>query len=81
MYTEFLKRSAFKISTGKPIGKRLRGRSLCRWEGNFRIDLKEIRVILGIRLIRLGTGIVRESVRVRHLISGFPTIWSWEFYI
>ena len=27
---------------GKPTGKRLLGRSRCRWEGNIRMDLKEI---------------------------------------
>ena len=29
-------RSAFKILTGEPTGKR----PLCRWEGNIRMDLK-----------------------------------------
>ena len=32
-------RSAFKILTGKPTGKRPLGRSRCRWEDNIRIDL------------------------------------------
>ena len=35
-------RSAFKILTGKPTGKRLLGRPRCRWEDNIRMDLKEI---------------------------------------
>ena len=34
--------SVFKISIGKPTGKRPIGRSKSRWEGNIRIDLKEI---------------------------------------
>ena len=34
--------SAFKILTGKPIGKRPLGRPRRRWEDNIRIDLKEI---------------------------------------
>jgi hypothetical protein len=32
-------RSAFKILTGKPIGKRPLERSMYRWEDNIRIEL------------------------------------------
>ena len=35
-------RSAFKILTGTPTGKRLLGRLRRRWEDNIRMDLKEI---------------------------------------
>ena len=35
-------RSAFKISTGKPTGKRPLGRARCRWEDSIRMDLEEI---------------------------------------
>ena len=35
-------RSAFKISTGKPTGKRTLGRPRRRWEDNSRMDLEEI---------------------------------------
>jgi len=35
-------RSAFKILTGKPSGKRLLGRPRRRWEDNIGMDLKEI---------------------------------------
>ena len=35
-------RSAFKIITGKPTGKRPLGRPSGRWEDNIRMDLKEI---------------------------------------
>ena len=35
-------RNAFKISTGKPTGKRPLGRPRSRWEDNIRMDLKEI---------------------------------------
>ena len=35
-------RSAFKIITAKPIGRRPLGRPRRRWEGNIRIDLEEI---------------------------------------
>ena len=34
--------SAFKILTGRPIGKRPLERPTRRWEDNFRMDLKEI---------------------------------------
>ena len=37
-------RSAFKILTGKPYGKRSLGRHRRRWEDNIRTDLKEIGV-------------------------------------
>ena len=35
-------RSAFKILTGKPAGKRPLGRPRHRWEDNIRMDLEEI---------------------------------------
>ena len=35
-------RSAFKILTGKPTGKRPVGSPRCRWEDNIRMDLEEI---------------------------------------
>ena len=35
-------RSAFKILTGKPTGKRPLSRPRRRWEDNIRMDLKEI---------------------------------------
>ena len=35
-------RSAFKILTGTPAGKRHLERPRCRWEDNIRMDLKEI---------------------------------------
>ena len=35
-------RSAFKMFTGKPTGKRPLGRPRRRWEDNIRMDLKEI---------------------------------------
>ena len=35
-------RSAFKILTGKPTGKRTLGRPRRRWEDNIRMDLEEI---------------------------------------
>ena len=35
-------RSAFRILTGKPTGKRPLGSSRRRWEDNIRMDLKDI---------------------------------------
>ena len=40
-------RSAFKILTGNPTGKRPLGRPRRRWEGNIRIDLEEIGINAG----------------------------------
>ena len=40
-------RSAFKILTGKPTGKRLLGRPRRRWEDNLRIYLEEIGINAG----------------------------------
>ena len=40
-------RSAFKILTGKPTGKRPLGRPRHRWEDNIRMDLEEIGINAG----------------------------------
>ena len=40
-------RSAFKILTGKPTGKRSLGRPRYRWEDNIRMDIEEIGVNAG----------------------------------
>ena len=40
-------RSASKILTGKPTGKRLLGRPRRRWEDNIRMDLEEICINAG----------------------------------
>ena len=40
-------RSAFKILTGKPTGKRPLGRPRRRWEDNIRMDLEEIGINAG----------------------------------
>ena len=40
-------RSAFKILTGKPTGKRPLGRPWRRWEDNIRMDLEEIGINMG----------------------------------
>ena len=40
-------RSAFKVLTGKPTGKRPLGRPRRRWEDNIRMDLEEIGINVG----------------------------------
>ena len=45
-------RSAFKILTGKPTGKRRLGRPRRRWEDNIRMDFEEIGISEGIGLIQ-----------------------------
>ena len=40
-------RSAFKILTSKPTGKRPLGRPRRRWEDNIRVDLEEIGINAG----------------------------------
>ena len=40
-------RSAFKILTGKPIGKRPLGSPRRRWEDNIRMDHEEINIKAG----------------------------------
>ena len=42
-----LSRSAFKMLTGKPSGKRPLGRPRRRWEDNIRMNLKEIGINAG----------------------------------
>ena len=41
------RRSAFKILTGKPTGKRPLGRPRRRWEDSIRMDLEEIGINAG----------------------------------
>ena len=43
-------RSAFKILTGTPTGKRPLGKPWRRWEGNIRMDLKEVGISTGNRV-------------------------------
>ena len=55
-------RSALKILTGKPTGRRPLGRPRRRWEDNIRMDLEEIGINGGIGLIRLRIGIIGEQL-------------------
>ena len=59
-------KSAFKILTGKPTGKRPLGRPWRRWEDYIRMDLEEIGIMRGIGLIRLRIGIIGEPLRMWH---------------
>ena len=53
-------RSAFKILTGKPTGKRPLARPRHRWEDNIRMDLWVSKRVIG--LIRLRIGIIGEPL-------------------
>ena len=55
-------RNAFKISTGKPTGKRPLGRPKRRWEDNIRSDVEEKVSMRGIGFIRLRIGIIGEPL-------------------
>ena len=55
-------RSAFKILTGIPTGRRPLGRPRRRWEDNIRMNLEEMVLIQGIGLIRLIIGIIGEPL-------------------
>ena len=55
-------RSAFKILTGKPTGKRPLGRPRRRWEDNIRMDLEEIGINAGNWVIQLRLEIIGEPL-------------------
>ena len=55
-------RSAFKMLTGKPTGKRPLGKLRRRWADNIRMDLEDIGIDAGIGLIRLKIGIIGEPL-------------------
>ena len=55
-------KSAFKILTGKPTGKRPLGRPMRTREGNIRKDLEERGINGEIGLIRLRIGIIGEPL-------------------
>ena len=65
-------RSAFKILTGKPTGKRPLGRPKRRWEDNIIIDIKEINI--NTRLHR--TGILESPCKCGIVPPGFYKPWS-----
>ena len=55
-------RSAFKILTGKPTGKRPLGRPRRRWEDNIRMDLEDIDINAGNWVVWLRIGIIGEPL-------------------
>ena len=55
-------RSAFKMLTGKPTGKRPLGRPRRRWQDNVEWTLKRYVSMRVIGLIRLRIGIIREPL-------------------
>jgi hypothetical protein len=57
-------RGVYKISVGKPEGKRPQGRPRCRWEDNIKMDLREIGTD-GTNWIRL----VQDRVQMRTFVS------------
>ena len=52
------RRSAFKILIGTPTGTRLLGKPMRTWEGNIRMDLKEIGIDTGNWVHSLSIGII-----------------------
>jgi hypothetical protein len=36
------RRGAYRALVGKPEGRRPRGRPMCRWEDNIKMDLREV---------------------------------------
>ena len=63
-------RSAFKILTGKPTGKKPLGRPRHRWEDNIRVDLKEI----GINT-RNWVDLAQDSNSWRALVNAALNFW------
>ena len=53
--------STFEVLAGKPKGKGPVERPRATWEGNIRMDLREIGIKTRIGLIRLGIGIIESS--------------------
>jgi len=56
MYGE--KKGVYRVSVGKPEGKRPLWRPRCRWENNIKMDLQEVGcgVLTGSNWLRIGTG-------------------------
>jgi len=60
-------RGVYRVSVGRPEGKRPLGRPKCRWENDIKMDLREIRID-GANWIRLaqervwGRGFLRTGI-------------------
>ena len=61
---------AFKILTGKPIGKRPLGRPRRRWEDNVRMDLEEIGMNVG-----NWVGLAQDRDYWRALVNLILNLW------
>ena len=59
-------RSAFKILSGKPEGKRSLGRPRRSWEDNIRMDLKEIGINTRNWVDSVRIGIIGEPLLIRY---------------
>ena len=57
-------RSAFKILTGKPTGKRFLERSKHKWEDNIKVDIKEIGVNTG-KCVDYWRGLMNVALNLR----------------
>jgi hypothetical protein len=63
-------RKVYKVSVGKPEGKRLLGRPRRRWEDRIRMDLREIG-LGGVDWIRLS----QDRDRWRAVVSAVMNLW------
>jgi hypothetical protein len=61
---------------GKPEGKSLLGRPICRWEDNIKMDVREIGWVNGLDSSGLGQGLVEGSSEHGDEIS--RSIKYWE---
>jgi hypothetical protein len=52
------RRGIYRVSVGRPEGKRLLERSTRRWDDNIKMDLQEVRCVVwtGSRWFRIGPG-------------------------
>jgi hypothetical protein len=71
-------RKEYKVSVGKPEGKRPLGRPRRRWEDGIRMDLREIGWRRGVDWIRLA----RDRGRWRAVVNAVMNLrvlapWSW----
>jgi hypothetical protein len=64
-------RGVYRVSVGRPEGKRPLGRPKCRWENDIKMDLREIRID-GANWIRLAQERVWWRVFMSTVINRFP---------
>jgi hypothetical protein len=63
-------RSAYRVSVGKPEGKRMLGRPRHRWEDNIRMDLQEVGCVCEDWI-----GLAQDRDRWRVLVSVLMNFW------